>query len=130
MLPDSMGAGGVNPPLVGGAPNSSRDRHWSGKILLVTAPLNASQNARVHPAMAKLDPALQAANDQEVTAVGYVIEFRKRNGGFMSLSILDWKSKVHLGDWTLASWKDKEPERADFEANYPTLLATVRKLHR
>ncbi len=130
MLPDSMGLHGPLPPEVGGAANQSGERRWSGKILLVTTPANASQSARVHPAMARLEENLKASNDEEVSAVGYVLEYRQRNGGFLRLTVLDWKDKIHLGDWTIAKWSNKVPEKADFESNYPKLLAKVKELHR
>ena len=130
MLPDSMGLHGPLPPEVGGAANQSGERRWSGKILLATTPANASQSARVHPAMARLEENLKASNDEEVSAVGYVLEYRQRNGGFLRLTVLDWKDKIHLGDWTIAKWSNKVPEKADFESNYPKLLAKVKELHR
>ncbi|MBS2038327.1 hypothetical protein JST97_25310 [bacterium] len=136
MLPSSQGLNGPNPPQVGGVANKTRDRHWRGKILLVSIPLTPMQRSRVHPAMAALEPTLKASSDQEVGTVGFVLQSsvptRGGPGGLGSLSVtlVDWKGKVNLGQVVIKEWTGQAPEPADFEKAYPELNKKLKELHR
>lgn len=135
MLPPSQGLNGPNPPQVGGLPNKSGDGHWHGKILLVSTPLSPMQHARVHPAMKSLDSNLQAGGDEEVSTVGFVLQrsipIRGGGGrGLMTVTLIDWKSKVNLGTLLIKEWTDHAPEAPEFEKAYPTLAGEVKKLHK
>ncbi|MBX3171533.1 MAG: hypothetical protein KF760_29260 [Candidatus Eremiobacteraeota bacterium] len=136
MLPPTQGLNGPNPPQVGGGANTSRDSHWSGKLLLVNMPRTPMEHARPHPAMQALDPSLKAGSDDEVGAVGFVLQSSSLNRGapggtgYLLVTLVDWKTRVNLGTYVIKSWKNNAPEQKDFEGAYPDLAKKLKDLHR
>ena len=128
------GMGGV--PRVGGAVNPpGKSARWHGRILLVQTPRAPGELVKVHPAQTLVDDSLQAHNDAEVATVGYVLELsRPAQGGaagrgYLELVLMDWKSKVKLGTWTVKEWTKSAPVKADFEGAYPTLVKKLKDFH-
>lgn len=117
------GLGGV--PRVGGAPNPAGPGRWHGRIALVTCPRAPGERIQTHPAHRQVEEALRARNDDEVSAVGYVLEHSAGQQGWLQVTVLDWKTKVNLGTWVIQEWKTKP----DFASAYPALLKKLKELH-
>ncbi len=134
MLPPSQGLHGPNPPRVGGSANRTGSHRWKGKILVVAMPRTPMERSKVHPAHKLLEKELQAQSDEEVTAVAYVLAqtqvVRGRPGGtgFLSVTVVDWKSKSNLGTWAVKKWTTV-PEEGDFQAAYPEVAKKLKELH-
>lgn len=121
----SPGLGGA--PRVGGTANPGGGRsRWAGRIVLVNCPRAPGQRITTHPAQSQLEETLLAHNEEEVGAVGYVLEQDTGKQGYLQVTVLDWKSKVNLGTWVIKEWKTKP----DFPSAYPALVKKVKELHR